>query len=287
MRIGCLFTCLVVTGATTPLFIWGSSSHFSGSECSRVDTITSTLSANDLTNGVRGVLEGKQASMGSELVNKDSAKPATVLSFVVDGLTTPQAAQLLGAYSTSPVEPPSSLAFVQKALDSSTSCVSAPFLRTEQPVATVLANAAPTGTTLLVARVEKGDNCDDVVSMLKTKTSAGSEANLIIVQVADVSAIEGQCMETISNLLKAVTQDKFVVTFSGQSGDAPKRRLLEGRVLAASTVTGVLYTGPTMVFGIFFMWFFFFFVYIAISCMMSIETPNRFASKGLVIAKEY
>lgn len=302
---------LLTWSSTTPLFLWSTGRHFASSGCSEKDTITGEVAGDDVLSGLKAIFGQQDASVSalSPLMSnlEDTHSPNVVVAFIVHQLSTARAAQLAGAYSE-PVSSDHSLGFVKTKLDTSASCVSAPFVHSAQPISKLLSQALP--ETSQAHRFNLAETpCSQIATLLQKKAAAftSTTTELIIVQSDSLAQLDGTCMASISGVLETAAQGNVVTLFSADAiptKEMPRRRLSEAkpnvprqrlsetkpnvlRLPRGYTGSGVQYTSPTIIIAILFMWFFIFFVYVGVYCLMAVETPTRFAQKPLAIAKEY
>lgn len=311
------FTACVADISSVPLFMWSPRRFFTDSSC--VDKEASNVfSASDVGGGVRRLSKiGPQSTREENALlkhfsdNAPSNRPEVIMAFIYPTLSSATASRAAGAYLSDSVQAPA-FKYLGSALGSAASCISAPYVDvTGEKLSTTLEAAVTADSKSSIVSVTLADesSCAAAASMIKAKSTlfTNQATDLIIVRAGSHKDFDNGCMQTLIGLVGAATQDNFVALLSAD--DAPElvtdfsspalqahmdftmqQTLGSSRALLATdsaTNVPLYYVSTPIVMGLGVMFTFLIFLWIGIGCLMSVESPQRFASEGLPVVKEY
>jgi len=250
--------------------------------------------------------QSKGSNALSEAFAKASPKrPEAVLSFFY-----PQLGQ------TRPGQA-SAVQLLEEVLGSSQSCVSVPFVELESTsLSKALSNSLGLNPKAQVVAYQLGSsNCGAILMQIRDNHELfGNEATDLLTLRPQGDSLDNACVKRIIELVSAKTNNNVVFTLSADEAttittdfpseavqshqffslnrdDKKLRSLLETDGLKAPgnvTTPGALqYISTPILTGLMLGFVLLIFLFIGVSCLMSIDAPQRFATEALPVPKEY
>jgi len=300
-------TCMVLVVraqvSSVPLLVWSSQQHFTNSDADW--EVPAVVDVQDVAEillhlGTVGLQPDSNALLEYVVEPSSPSRPEVLVSFVFQKESSASALQEAGAFSgtQAPV-----FEFLQRALRAAKSSLVVPFLRTNnQAISQVLSSAlaSANGTTVKL----EGGTCEAILSGLASHDAIfhNGATDLLLIQP---HSLDGACMDRIltavtslsrpGHMLALFTADStgappVVTTFVGEEvGRLAQRRLLASAAMNASTTTivGIQYVNAPILAGLALSFLMLIFLWVGVSCLMSIQAPVRFASQALPVPKEY
>jgi hypothetical protein len=289
-----VFALLLVSGigaevAVAPVFMWSSVGYFTGSQCTRQE-VDSIVSAEELGWAVKHLIGTPQKGMEhnplQSLVAPASDRPEAVLAFVYS-----KPSILNADIQTTLVEE-----YLQ-----TKPCLSVPFVDMGKTTsAQALTAAIRTNPQAQVVDLQLGSSCDSVLASLGgSSLFSNGVTDLVLVHVS--GKVEGSCAKKVIELASSKA-DRLIFAMTAESQsmvtDLPceidpawhgaSRMLLEDTIKATNTTAGRLqYISTPILMGLMLMFVMLMFLLIGVSCLMSIDAPQRFATESLPVPKEY
>jgi len=294
---------------------------WSNQRCFTVDhgEVPEALSLVDVRSGLKDIISSRNdlgSALDKHMSFEGSTGPEVVLAFVASKLGTSDFGRKVGAYSLASNSSDSS---VQNLLANSQSSLVAPYVYAGRPnklsdqLVDAATSVAPKARILLGQLDDHTDQshvsgCDALLSSLNEEPALLSNgiADLVLLQGDTYDAAMGECM---NRMISAVSQKnaRYVAVLTadapsvdvnmefpaGPSSALPLhyRRLLTVPLQdnTNGNYTGPQYITPTILWALLLGFFLLFILWTAISCLMTVETPVRFAEEPPrhSLSKEY
>jgi len=314
------------TPSLVPMFLWSRTKYFVGSHNTVSDSLQSADISSLITNLVnhRSITQ-TQSKLGS-YVNKAESAPEVLIAFLYPQLSSSDASRLAGGYSSasSPLSA-SFLQSALKESQSSLSLpfiLTHSSLRHE--IVNVISSNSPNSLLYAASDIGSSDKsltgCDAILNHLQEDPAIFSNGitDLLLIPY-DHTKDAGNCMDRLMTLVDQKTNGKFISLVSAEQAAAKPIQMVffdgtenphftkssmlfsefavdsrPGKFHVSSTsgyavvvYLGVQYvTSDTMV-ALFLAFFMVFVIYTGATCVMYIETPVRYSSTPLQLAKEY
>jgi len=310
------------TPSLVPMFLWSKTNYFIGTH----NTVSDSLQSSDIASLINNLVNHKtaQKSKISSYVNKAQSAPEVLIAFVYPQLSSSQASRLAGGYSSSSSSSPS---FLQTALKESRSSLSLPYILTQSSLRTDLVNVissnSPNSVLFAASDIEPSDKsltgCDALLNHLQEDPAIFSNGitDLLLIPY-DHTKDTGNCMDRLMTHVDQKTNGKFLSLMSSeQSAQKPMQMVFSdgtesshfekssisftefavdskpGKFHVSATgyipvfYVGVQYATSNTIVALFLAFFMVFVIYTGATCVMQIETPVRYSSTSLQMAKEY
>lgn len=303
--------CLLFTGSvfgsisSVPLFIWSPLGYFREGKCTEQE-VTDVVTASDVAAGMRRLGKaGAQTKGGSNMLldsfatSTPASRPEVVLSFFA-----PHLGKTKPGYA-------STVELLEETFGSAKSCVSAPFVEVEAGLSKTLSNSLGLNPKAQVVTYELGaSNCGTILMQIRDNAELfGNDAtDLLTLRSEDNTPLDGSCVKRIIELVSSKAKNNVVFTFSTDEttqlttdfgGDYiaqsqllyslnnDDRRSLLDDAAPNATPGKVQYVSTPILTGLLLSFVLLIFLFIGISCLMSIDAPQRFAIEALPVPKEY
>jgi len=320
---GALLVCAEreTTSSLVPLFLWGKNAYFTGSQ----NTVADVVQTSDVRSLFsRLISHSTPKTKLSSYVNTAQAVPEVILAFVYPQLSSTHASRLTSAYasktnpsfletavssSTSSVSIPYVLShaslsdtlvsvissvspksqLIASQLDSSkqagvTGCDA--LLNHLQEDPTIFTNGLTDLILLSYDDTQDHENCMSRVVSHVSKNTNGAYVALLTSEpsATPVQMVFADGTEPASFWNAPVSMTEFA---AGASPSSPKVRTMAPASSYYASYPGVTRVTPNTMVALFLAFFMVFVIYTGATCVMSVETPVRFSSTPLQLAKEY
>jgi len=275
--------------AVAPLFMWSPRGYFTRSQCAQWE-VGEVVSAEDISGAVRrlaGATADVQQSPLSDVVASSSDVPEAVVAFVYPKLSTltkdVQVLQLVEGY-----------------LENSASCVSMPFVDAQKTISQTITSALRFNRKAQDFSLQLGSDCDATMGYIRgSGLLSNGVTDLVVVRTDGMG--DGACMKRIIELVAAQSEEKVVLALTAEPTsivtdvsceiDEPLRSsrvLLQMSPPNNSTSPGVIqYISPPILTALMLSFVLLMFLLIGVSCLLSVDAPQRFATESLPVPKEY
>lgn len=288
--------------SSVPLFIWSPLGYFREGKCTEQEL--TDVTASDVAAGMRRLGKaGSQMKGGSNMLldsfatSSPASRPEVVLSFF-----TPQLGKTKPGYA-------STVQLLEDTFGSAKSCVSAPFVEVESGLSKTMSNSLGLNPKAQVVTYQLGaSNCGNILMQIRDNSELfGNDAtDLLTLRSEDNTPLDGACVKRIIELVSAKTKNNVVFTLSSDeptqiitdfeseavqsqlyslNSDKQMRSLLDATKNA--TPGKVQYVSTPILTGLLLSFVMLIFLFIGVSCLMSIDAPQRFATEALPVPKEY
>jgi len=310
--LGCVYSIVALnTAPTFPSFIWSSKPYFVNNKEGNHINLKSKVLTNELVSVVsHAVGNDKALSELSEYASSSTAlkKPELIVAFIIPQTSSGMLSHELGAYSNS--RPSHTLKSI---IDRSTSLISAPYTTGNKLSDELIELISHSSSQAQI--IDKSD-CGNILKNLQQQASNSLLSNgitdLVIIQSNLIES--NQCMqrllqyvdgETNGHYIALLTSDsapplKLVVENTKGSSNRPVMFVQTSAIVPESikdNVAALPYilpqaryvalATPSTMFVILLSIFLVFVLLIGVNCVVNIETPPRFATAPMQIAKEY
>jgi len=283
--------CLLISGiaadvAVSSVYMWSPFGYLTGSQCAQLeggDIVTSEELAAELSRFNSPPDDAKPRN--HHLVVQTSDRPEALLAFVY------QKASLLNTDT-------SALRLIEEYLDSSKSCASVPFVDVRSTMSESLQSATRGDPRAQVLSLQlEQSNCGAILAQLQDSHLFGNGVT-DLVQLRTDHKLDGECVRNLTALAIAMSKGRLVLAVTAEATkiitDIPCEMLLpHSRVLLQTipglpTAPGALqYISTPILMGLMLAFVLLLFLFIGITCLLSIDAPQRFATESLPVPKEY
>jgi len=307
------------TPSLVPMFLWSKYNYFTAHY-----TVSESLQSSDVTSLLATLVSHKNDHKNkiNSYINKADSPPEALIAFVYPQLSSSDASRIAGGYSSTP---PSS--FLQTALTSSRTSLSLPYILTHNSlrndIINVISSNSPHSVLFASSDIDVTDKllmgCDALLNHLQEDPTIFSNriTDLILIPY-DHTKDSANCMDRLIAHVDDKSKGRFVALVTAeQSSTKPIQMVFSdgtesshfsksslsftefaidtkpGKFRVASTALavvvypGVVFVTPNTIFALFLAFFMVFIIYTGATCVMYIETPVRFSTTSLQLAKEY
>lgn len=302
--------------AFVPLFMWSGRPLFANGHVAVADTLSGSEFRSIFTRIVGG-----HTHKGSKFISTSYADaPEVVVAFVYNHLSSAAASREAGAYGA---VNNANFAYVHSTVSSAVSSLSAPSLLATTPIGADIADvhsafaphAQVFGTQIDGDGVEAVNTCDALLQAMDDHSYvfANRVTDLVVVKYSDAVASRADtCLQRVADAVATRTGGNYLAVVSAEMSEplqfafvesaaqthvvsgvnyAKSFRTLATSSLGATSSNSTLPGVKMLTSSIFWALIIALVMIIAISCgvcwVQSIETPSRFTSTPLVLAKEY
>ena len=244
------------------------------------------------------------------------SKPAAVVACIMSHMSSSEASQQAGAYATETHSKVMQL--LETSLDTAKSCVSVPFVtrspKSAASVSETITSVFAPGKDrqhVLEFHVDGSSTSADIMAQVDARLAQATEGRpvLVLLRAKDPSAVDVATLKSVMAAVQTSTDNNFISLFSadraGHSlavdfGEPSGRHLLAaegtshhssphklGASPKAANYTGLQYINAPILSGFALGLIMLLFLWVGVGCMMSIESPKRFANEPLPVPKEY
>lgn len=310
--------------AFVPLFLWSGRPLFANDHLSVSDTVSGSEFRHIFQRIVGGAHSHKHSKYLNTPVYYESSHeaPEVVVAFVYNHLSSAAASREAGAYG--PVEN-ANFQYLRSAMAAAASSFAAPSLLATTPIGAEIAdlhsaiapNAQVFATQIDGDSAEAVNTCDALLQSVEEHSYvfANKQTDLIVVKYSDaVASRADHCMQRVADAVAARTAGNFLAVASAEMAEPLQFAFVESQAHANTLLSGVNYAqrfkaqanGVGATYGgrngtlpgvkmitpsIFWALIIALVMVIAITCgvcwVQSVETPARFTSTPLILAKEY
>jgi hypothetical protein len=222
-------------------------------------------------------------------VATSAKQPEVVLALIAAEMSSSTALRQAGAFGG---VQSSTFAFVKESLKAAKSCLSVPYLQSDATTK-VLTDAAVTTVKLGAS----GVSCTSLMAELATHAAEFTNGKTELFTL-NTEGVDATCLTQLVADVSARTKGSFVALFTAEKSDVaemilskPTALIVENEARQLLSVqplnTGLLYVNAPILSGLFLAFMMLFFVWVGVSCLMSIQAPARFATVPLPVPKEY
>jgi len=241
----------------------------------------------------------------------DVQRPEAILTFIFPDLDSTEVARQSGAYSSTSTS--LSAFFLKDALTKSKSSLVVPHVLVEPsavPISVQLEDVFSSLTPKRKKLLLKGDNFNDCQASWKQLNDFNQEIfsnsipDLIMVKVSEFGDVQRDCMKSILDRVNILTSGNFVAMLTGNmpktniiksfhriSQSSSSRIMLERKqinrvFMEDNAYSGVQFITANILMGLFVGAFIVVVMLCGISCLISIETPQRLSTRPYHIGKQ-
>jgi len=305
----CLMGSVFAAVSSVPLFMWSPLGYFSESRCTEWE-VDDRVSSSDVAAGLRRLVKaGSQSRDNSNAFldyfsqSSPANRPEAVLS-----LFYPQLGKAKATHS-------SATQVLEEALGASPSCIAAPFVNVDSgSLSKTLANSLGLNPKAQVLSFQlDGSNCGSILVQIRDNADLFSNdaTDLLTLRSADDQPLDTGCVKRIMELVSAKTKNNVVFTVAAdeptqiitdfpseavqthqwysldRQDDKKIRSLLEEGARNTTTPGALQYISTPILTGLLLSFVLLIFLFIGVSCLMSVDAPQRYATEALPVPKEY
>jgi len=282
----CLLLPIVAGTTSIPLFLWSSKGYFSG----RVQNVQETPTINDINTSLL------------KLTGASSLPETKIAKYTVDSASKPE---LIVAYvlpelsSTLSQSDCLNTGDLQSILEKSESSLVFPYVHLDE--------SRTLSQSLLLTSERIDANCEDLVNSLNADIFGNGKTELV---VANVRAGQASCLTQLDSYIAEQSKGNFIGLLSGEVPTAIKTEYISAPAMletsddsfahtfntAALSETldanitssqSVEYVTPDIMTGLLVSLILLIILFGGLTCLLSIESPVRYGTQRLVLAKEY